>query len=168
MLGTLEDIISNILNRFPLNDTTNHIQKYLYLLTIVFHSVLERFRFVEKPDITQLIILSRFLQYYFKNYPIYQTLQSISKYITILSNYLSSLVPFHKVFDFQNSRKISPIVLICHFTDLTLYTKQQMDEHLGTLTFPITTTSKSTSNTINPNQSYKPVKYSLSNSTQGF
>ena len=95
VLGTLEDTISNIRNRCLLNDSTNHIQKGLDLLPIVFRSRLDQFSLVENPDILQLLILSCFHQYYFKNYPIYRRLQSISKYKLVLSNYLSSLFLFH-------------------------------------------------------------------------
>ena len=124
VLGTLGDTISNILIRFPRNDPTNQIQKKLHFLPIVFRSVLDQFSLVENPDISHLKTLSQFLQYYFKNCLIHQTLQSISKYKTIFSNYLSSLVLFHENFDFQYSRNISPIIPIFHFTELTLYTKQ--------------------------------------------
>ena len=38
-LGTLEEITVSIRNRFPQNDPVSHLQKDLYLLTIIFCSV---------------------------------------------------------------------------------------------------------------------------------
>ena len=171
VLGFLEDTISTIRNRFPRKGPTNHIQKYLSLLLIVFRSVLDQFSLVKNPDISQFLIISQSLQFFFRNYHIYQTIETISKNETILSNYLSSLIPFREVFDFQYSRNISPIIPLSRFTDLVLYTKQKLDEYLSTLFFwswllPITTTSKHTRNSISPKQSYKSRKYSLSKTTQ--
>ena len=53
----------------------------------------------------------------------------------ILSVYLSSMEPFPEVFHFRDSRNNPPRVPISHFKDLMLYTKQEMDEHFGTLLF---------------------------------
>ena len=133
MLGTLADTISTIWNLFLRNDPTKHIQKDLDLLPIVFCSVLDQFRLVENSDISHFLTLSHLLQYFFQNYPIYGTIQSIWKYNTILSTYLSSLVPFYGFFDFQISRNGSPIIPIFDFSNLTVYTIQEMDEYLGTL-----------------------------------
>ena len=51
----------------------------------------------------------------------------------LLSNYLSSLVLCQEVSDFPNSPNISPIVTSSHFTDSVLYTKQELEEYVGTL-----------------------------------
>ena len=50
VLGTFEETIFSFRNRFPRNDPTNHIQKDLDLLLIVFRSVLDQFSLVENPD----------------------------------------------------------------------------------------------------------------------
>ena len=93
------------------------LSKDLDLLNKDFRSVLDQFSLVENPDKSDLLILSHFLQYCFKNNPIYQTLQSNSKCKAILFNCLSSLIPFHEGFDFQYSRNIPPNTSISHFTD---------------------------------------------------
>ena len=49
---TLEDTLSNVRNRFPLIDLTNHIEKDLDILLIDFCSVLDQFSFVGNPDKT--------------------------------------------------------------------------------------------------------------------
>ena len=60
MLGNLGDVVSKNRNRFPRNDPTNHIQKVLEVWPNVFRSVLDLFRLVENPDISQLKLFSFF------------------------------------------------------------------------------------------------------------
>ena len=80
-----------------------------------------------------MILPSHFLLYCFEECFVFQTSQPVSKYKTLPSHYLSSLVPFREVFGFQSSRTISPIISICHVIHLILYTKQEMDDELGIL-----------------------------------
>ena len=119
--------------RLAQNDPVSHKQKDLDLLTIIFRSVLHQFSLVDNPDISELLNLSQFRQYFFKDYYIVQTASAISKYKTILSNYPSSLEPFHEISDFQSSAKNPPPTPISQCRDLTLCTKQEIDERLGTL-----------------------------------
>ena len=120
-------------NRFPQNDPISDIQKDLDLLTFILRSVVDQFSLVDDPDPSQLLIFSHFLQYFYKSYYIFQTVPAVSKHKTISSKPLSSLEPFHEVFDFENSRNTSTPIPSSQFKDLGLYTKQKMDEYLGSL-----------------------------------
>ena len=93
LLATLEDIISDIRNRFPRKHPTNHIQKDLELLPIVFCSVLDQFSLVENPDMSQLLLLYRFFHFFrtvpsIKHYNQFQIVKQFSQ-ITSLPWFLS-------------------------------------------------------------------------------
>ena len=66
VLGTLKDTMSTIRNYLPRNDPTNHIQQDLDLLPLVFCSVLDQFSLLENPDLSHILLLYHFLQYFLK------------------------------------------------------------------------------------------------------
>ena len=53
LLGTLYDVLSDIRNRLPRNDPTNHFQNILDLFAITFWFVLDQFIWAENADTTQ-------------------------------------------------------------------------------------------------------------------
>ena len=98
--GNLIDILSNqtdqideIRHRYPQNDPMSHLQKDLDLLIIIFLTIFDQFHQTEDPDTSLILILSHFLQYYFKIYFLFQTLTSIQKYKPIISQYLPEVLP---------------------------------------------------------------------------
>ena len=91
VLGTLADTISTIWNLFLQNDPTNHIQKDLDLLPIVFCSVLDQFSSVENSDRSQLLTFPHFLQNFFQNYPINLRLGTLHQHYNITQCRLSFL-----------------------------------------------------------------------------
>ena len=64
---SLEETSVSIRNRFPQNDPVSHTQKYLDLLTIIFHSVLDIFVLVDDLDSSQFLIRFHFLQNFFES-----------------------------------------------------------------------------------------------------
>ena len=134
-METLEETTISSRNRFPQNDPVSDIQEDLDLLTIFLRSVLDQFNLVNDPNTSKHLILSHFFPYYFKGYYNFQTIPAISKY-KINSPVIKVFIiigTFHKVFHFKNSRNIPPLIPITQYKDLTLSTKQEMDEYLGTL-----------------------------------
>ena len=91
----------------------------------------------------------------------FQTLPAVSKYQKTFLKYLISLEPFYDTFDFQSSRNITPPIPIFQSKESTLYTKQDLKEHLKMLLFtdpdiyPLTraTTLKATQSTL-----YSPIQ----------
>ena len=173
-METLEETTVSIRSHFPQNYPVSRIQKDSDLLTIIFRSVLDQLSLVDDPDTSQLLIFYHFLQYHFKNYYLSQTVPAISKYQITLSIYLSSLRPYHEIFDFQRSRNIPPPTPISQFKDFTLYSKQKVDEYNGTLPsahpdlFPLTlpTTLQATESTLNtPTQVANTIYLNINDST---
>ena len=155
-LETLKETTVSIRNCFPQSDRVSHIQKYFDLFIIIFRSGMDQIRIVDDPDAWQLLFFFHFFQYYSKNWYVFQTIPTISKYKTTLSNYLASLEPLQEVFDFQNIKKFPPLIPNSQFKDFKRSTKQKMAKHLGSLLsadpdiFPLTqpTTMQATRTTL--------------------
>ena len=89
-LGTLNGTIFNIRSCFPQNDATNLSQKVLEHLLEVFRCMLDPRSQKNNPDTSQILILSRFLQY-FSNSKCKKIFQTILILDFFLWNYCCSI-----------------------------------------------------------------------------